>query len=304
MIKKYFFEEVICCEMCGDSTQSHKILGQRLNQSQGLSPKSKEGIGVSVKKCKRCGLIYSSPQPIPFDIQDHYGIPPDDYWVPSYFTLSDNYFSKEIAKAKQLLQFKNGMTALDVGAGVGKCMLSMQKAGFEAYGMEPSKPFHQRAIEKMGVNPSRLQLGPIEDVSYPDAFFDFITYGAVFEHLYHPAQCLEKTFQWLKPGGIIHLEVPNSTWLMQKVINFYYKLRGTNYVTHLSPMHPPFHLYEFHLKSLRMLGERLGFVIEEYEYHVCRIYHFPRLLHPLLNKIMKATNTGMQLTVYLRKRDS
>jgi hypothetical protein len=78
--------------MCGDSSDSHKVLGQRLNQTQGLSPKKKAGLTVSVKKCRRCGLNYCSPQPVPFDIQDHYGIPPDDYWEPSYFELDEHYF--------------------------------------------------------------------------------------------------------------------------------------------------------------------------------------------------------------------
>ncbi|MBS1574067.1 MAG: hypothetical protein JST09_02085 [Bacteroidetes bacterium] len=39
---RYYFEEVTNCEMCGDSSQQHIILGQRLNQSQGLSPKRKQ----------------------------------------------------------------------------------------------------------------------------------------------------------------------------------------------------------------------------------------------------------------------
>ena len=71
--KKYYFEEVKNCEMCGDESQGHIVLGQRLNQSQGFSPKKKTGITVSVMKCKKCGLIYAQPLPIPFDIQDHYG---------------------------------------------------------------------------------------------------------------------------------------------------------------------------------------------------------------------------------------
>jgi len=40
---KYIFEEIQTCEMCGDSTKNHIVLGQRLNQSQGIKPKSKTG---------------------------------------------------------------------------------------------------------------------------------------------------------------------------------------------------------------------------------------------------------------------
>jgi hypothetical protein len=31
------------------------------------------------------------------------------------------------------------MKALDVGAGLGKCMISLNNAGFDAFGCEPSK---------------------------------------------------------------------------------------------------------------------------------------------------------------------
>ena len=67
--------------MCGQRTEGHKILGKRLNKSQGKNPRNKIGITITVSKCNQCGLIYSNPQPIPFDLQDHYGIALQNYWV-------------------------------------------------------------------------------------------------------------------------------------------------------------------------------------------------------------------------------
>jgi 2-polyprenyl-3-methyl-5-hydroxy-6-metoxy-1,4-benzoquinol methylase len=300
---KYIFEEVQTCEMCGDSTKNHIILGQRLNQSQGIKPKSKTGISISVMKCKNCELIYSQPQPVPFDIQDHYGIPPEDYWKPEQFNYNSDYFSAEIKIVKELLPFKEGMTALDIGAGLGKCMTSLADAGFDAYGLEPSIPFYERALSKMKISPEKLKLGMVEGIDYEEQSFDFITYGAVFEHLYHPAQTLEKTLKWLKPSGIIHIEVPSSKHTIAKLINLYFKLIGTNYVTHISPMHTPFHLYEFGLKSFEELGKKISYRIAKQYYEVCDIYFAPEVFHPILRKYMKLNNTGMQLMVYLRKSD-
>jgi 2-polyprenyl-3-methyl-5-hydroxy-6-metoxy-1,4-benzoquinol methylase len=93
------------------------------------------------------------------------------------------------------------MRALDIGSGIGKCMKSLESAGFEAYGFEPSQPFHERAISKMGISPARLKLGQMENMEYEASTFDFITFGAVFEHLYHPCQSLEKALTWLKKTG-------------------------------------------------------------------------------------------------------
>ncbi len=303
-MKKYTFKEIVKCEMCGDLNQKHKILGQRMNSSQGFKPKSKVGISVSIQQCTNCNLIYSNPQPIPFDIQDHYGTPPEEYWKSEYFNWSKDYFSHQINQAKSLLSFKEGMTALDIGAGLGKAMLTLETLGFDAYGFEPSIPFYERAISKMKISPDKLKLGAIEELDYEKNSFDFITFGAVFEHIYEPAKSLEKALEWLKPNGIIHIEVPSSKWLMPKFMNLYFKLSGTNYVTNLSPMHVPFHLHEFDVNSFQELSKRLNFSIAKKKYDVCEIYYVPKFIHPLLKWYMNKTDKGMQLTVYLKKNST
>jgi ubiquinone/menaquinone biosynthesis C-methylase UbiE len=297
----YQFFPSLNCEMCGDPTENHKVLGQRLNLSQGLKPKKKSGISVTVKKCKNCGLIYSSPLPIPSNIQDHYGVPPESYWMPSYFEWDQSYFSKEIDVLKRLQEFKPGMKALDVGAGIGKCMFSLKKSGFDVFGFEPSEPFYKKAIENMCLDPNKLSLGMIEEIEYPSESFDFVTFGAVFEHLYHPGNNLKKALKWTKKGGFIHIEVPSADYLISHLINFYYKLIGTNFVTNISPMHMPFHLYEFTLNSFKKLGEKLGFSVVHYEYFVGVNPVIPKVLLPILNRYMKSSNTGLQLTVWLKK---
>lgn len=300
-MKRYSFEEITKCEMCGNPTDNHKILGQRLNQSQGLNPKNKSGISVSIKKCSNCELIYSSPLPIPENIQDHYGVPPEDYWKPDYFISNPKYYLYEIEIIKGLLPYKKGMKALDIGAGIGHAMLALEREGFDVYGFEPSEPFYKKAINVMNIKPEKIKLGMTENVEYEDNTFDVITIGAVFEHLYHPSACLKKALAWLKPGGIIHIEVPSSNYLISKLINLYYSMRGTNYVTNISPMHSPFHLYEFELKSFSKLENKMNFKIEKIDYHVCEIAFIPKIFHGIFRRYMKLTNTGMQITVYIRK---
>lgn len=66
-------------------------------------------------------------------------------------------------------------------------------------------------------------------------------------------------------------------------------------------MHSPFHLYEFSLKSFEHQAKKFNYDIAEYCYYVCKIYHLPKLIHPLLRSIMKKYNSGMQLEIWLRK---
>ncbi len=297
---RYKFETVTNCEMCDDPVEKHKIVGQRLNSSQGLQPKSKKGISVTVQRCRNCGLIYSNPMPVPFDIADHYNIPPESYWHPSYF-IWEQTFSKQLETFKRLTHFYPGMKFLDIGAGIGKCMKSMGQAGFDTYGFEPSQAFYERAISIMGLSPDKLKLGQMENIEYEPETFDFISFGAVFEHLYHPRKALEKAMGWLKKGGIIHIEVPNSRHLLASFIDVYYRSRGTNYTTHLSPMHVPFHLYEFHLNSFEKLSSKLDYSIIHKEYMIGTIFNFPKILHPPLRQLIKFTNRGLQLIVWLKK---
>jgi predicted SAM-dependent methyltransferase len=141
----------------------------------------------------------------------------------------------------------------------------------------------------------------IEEVEYPECYFDFISFGAVLEHLYDPSESIKKAMFWLKPKGIIHIEVPSSDWFVNKIINFYYKLRMTDYVGNISPMHEPFHLHEFSLDSFKLNAKNNNYDIAFYEYYVCETY-MPKLADYILKPYMKLTNKGMQLCVWLQKK--
>jgi hypothetical protein len=100
-MRNYNFKEIKNCEMCNAPTENHKVLGLRLDRSHGNNPRKTTGIAVGVRQCDKCKLIYSNPQPIPHDIQDHYGTPPEDYWKPEYFKWSANYFLSQTKLVKK-----------------------------------------------------------------------------------------------------------------------------------------------------------------------------------------------------------
>jgi len=300
MEKKYTFKSIDKCNMCGAASSEFRILGKRLNTSQGQDPQNKVGISVTVQQCEKCKLIFPNPFPIPNDIQDHYGIPPEDYWAENYFNIDDTYFSGGLEWIRKLGGEFNGNKALDIGAGVGHCMHALERAGYDVYGIEPSIPFYERAISKMGIDPSKIVNQQIEDADFEENTFSFITYGAVLEHLYDPFISLEKAMKWLKPGVLMYVEVPSSDWLVNKIINKIYKLKGKDYVANLSPMHEPFHLYEFGLKSFEENSKLLRYEIADKTYYVGDTY-LPSIIDPIIKPYMKKTDKGMQLAVMLRK---
>lgn len=286
--------------MCGAMNDAQKILGKRLNQFQGKWPQKKKGITTTVVQCKQCGLIYTNPLPIPENIADHYNLPPSDYWKEEYFRFDDDYLQRQIARFRDLSGKTERLTALDIGAGIGKGMTALIRAGFDAFGIEASETFYNAAIERGQIPRDKLQRTSIENADFASDIFDFISFGAVLEHLYDPSMSLLKALKWLKPGGLIYVEVPSSKWLISKLANTFYRITGTDYVGNLSPMHPPFHLYEFSLGSFRQHALRNGYEVIYHQYYVCQTF-MPKPIAPILERVMNRTNTGMQLEVWLKK---
>ena len=298
----YTFQRQARCNMCSapiDRTAT--TLGKRLDQHQGVRPRKHAGVTTTIQRCGGCGLIFSNPMPIPRDIGQHYDVPAESYWIRD-LTITDTYFAKQIDLFHDLCK-TNGdgkRVALDIGAGVGRAMVSLERAGFEVFGLEPSRPFRQMAIDRNGISPDKLSLVSVEEADYPEAAFDWVTFGAVVEHLVDPAACLEHALRWTKLGGLIHVEVPSADWLVARLLDTVYRVQGLDYTTHLSPMHSPFHLYEFTLASFERHAERVGYEIALHRSLVGNTY-MPRVLGRPLAAIMGRTGTGMQLEVWLRR---
>lgn len=297
---KYTFKPIGQCEMCGSGPDSHRLLGVRLNASQGLRPKQRSGIAVSVKRCRNCELLFSDPMPIPENFTDHYGRPPEDYWVEEYFNEDPAYFRDEIAGAKRLLGSRDKIVALDIGAGIGKAMKAMERAGFEVYGVEGSPEFRDRAISRMGIAPDRIKLSSVETADYAPGTFDLITLTFVLEHFYSPHDVLSRALRWLKPDGLILVQVPSSRYFMSKLINLYYRLRGVNYVTNISPMHSPYHLYEFSAKTFAAHGKRAGYKVIETESFSVANPLLPAAVDGLIQKVETKLNGASMVRVWLQ----
>ena len=291
----YRFEPVNACVMCGSSEA--RVLGRRLDTHQGVRPRHRRAVATTVVRCRQCELIYCDPRPVPESITEHYDRSPEAYWNADYFNEHDDYFAGVVDSFRRLWTGEGRPRALDVGAGIGKAMTVLERNGFDCYGLEPSQSFRDRAISR-GVRAGRLQLAAIEDAEYgPDAF-DLVTFGAVLEHLRDPASAIARALFWLAPGGLIHAEVPSSRWLLARLLNAAYRAQGLDYVTNLSPMHPPYHLYEFALGSFQRHGDRTGYEVVAHRLFACETF-LPRPFGSLATRVMEATGTGMQLEVWL-----
>ena len=77
--------------------------------------------------------------------------------------------------------------------------------------------------------------------------FDVITCFDVLEHLYEPRQVMARVGEWLKPGGIFYVLVPNVDSAEARVFGSYWH-----------GLELPRHLFHYSPASLKFLAESAG----------------------------------------------
>lgn len=98
-----------------------------------------------------------------------------------------------------------GGRMLDVGGGTGRRTAFFQKAGFEAWVLEPDERPLRIAQERFGL---RVIHGTVEEISEASEHFDLITFFAVLEHLPDPQRALQAAVRLLRPNGWVAALVP------------------------------------------------------------------------------------------------
>lgn len=187
-------------------------------------------------RCNNCDLVYTNPI---FD-DEHYKetYRSEDYQqiVKDLGEASHEYrlkrFGNERIKImKEFLPSKDSIKYLDVGCSTGFVVEAAKNIGWEAIGID--------------LNPSAVSFGKsrgldlrnssLDEISFPENYFDAITLFDVLEHLSNPKDILEQSLKYLKKGGIIFIYVPNfdsaSRVLLDLDAHFIWPTHHLNYYT-------------------------------------------------------------------------
>ena len=93
---------------------------------------------------------------------------------------------------------------LDIGCGRGNLLRSLAEQGCECHGVE------REDFPVAGANSTiDYHLGPLTESTFMANSFDLVIIWHVLEHLYDPAETLDRVKHWLKPGGALVVAVPN-----------------------------------------------------------------------------------------------
>ncbi len=155
-----------------------------------------------------------------------------------------------LKKKKDLVQkvtsLKKG-SVLDIGAGTGLFVKTMQDAGWEVTGLEPDSRARKIAL---GMNIELRE--PSNLFSFPPETFDAITLWHVLEHVHSLHAYLDQLQKLLKVNGTLIIAVPNYT-----------SDDAQHYGASWAAYDVPRHLYHFSPRSMDMLLTRHRFAIKQ-----------------------------------------
>lgn len=201
--------------------------------------------GYHIDRCANCGFFYVRNVPSGEFLAKSYALllGTDQSHVPEkrrHKKLKNWWFAKRI---RQVAQHRKRL--LEVGYAAGNLLKALQKERvFELEGIDYSEgPL--RHLKELGLN---VSLSSIEDKKYPDGHFDVVVGLHVLEHVHNPATFVSEVHRVLSPKGRVYFQVPCPTYWRAR-------LAGRNW----RGFGPPYHLWYFSPKSIRLFLTKFGF---------------------------------------------
>jgi 2-polyprenyl-3-methyl-5-hydroxy-6-metoxy-1,4-benzoquinol methylase len=185
-----------------------------------------------------------------------------------------------------------GGRVLDVGAGYGFFLAALEKAGYEAHGVEISHHAVEQARRR--TRGQVAEQGAEQPLPFPDDEFDAVTLLDVIEHLKNYKATLESCRRVLKPGGKLFVITLNGHSLARPLL-------GKRWAWYQDPTH-------VHMFTPRMLREGLedaGLVVETLitESNFCSVGEGTTFLKPLrvIGRVVHTPAFGDSLLAVARR---
>jgi len=212
--------------------------------------------GFSYVLCRDCGTLFASPRPASEALCAFYKDSRSSrFWVDEFFKPVAEVRRAKIFRPRaeyirdRLPSLSNGVIG-DIGAGFGIFLEELAKSWplSRKVAIEPSLEMAEICKSK------QLEVVPcaIEDVQGWDGKFNLMTAYELLEHLYSPADFIERVARLLRPGGHLLITTLNGEGFDIQI------LWGAS-----KSVSPPHHLNFFNPCSLRRLLESKGFEIVE-----------------------------------------
>jgi len=129
--------------------------------------------------------------------------------------LSPNYYLLRY-RIKLLLSRLRGPRVLELGCAEGGMTKVLVECFPSVVSVEGSQLLLKRAQRNVNAGNVTFCCSFFEDFE-PDGTFSSIIMSHIIEHLHDPVPLLKRTREWLAPGGLIHIIVPNAEALNRRI---------------------------------------------------------------------------------------
>ena len=212
-----------------------------------VSTKDRHGQPLQTGLCGGCGVLRNDPIPSDAELAQFYR---KDYRQ-SYKGAAEPRLRQVWRNLERLnthfAEFRDVYAArgrwLDLGSGSGEFTFLAQSIGADVVGVEPNEGYATYCRDKLGL---QIAVQTLEETEYAAGSFDLIRLSHVLEHMRDPVASLERLKGWLKPGGMIYIEVPDIEQDAR------HKLRGRMF--HYG------HIYNYNPVTLRHVAGLAGLV--------------------------------------------
>jgi SAM-dependent methyltransferase len=223
------------CIVCG--AESEKV----------VSHADRHGRALVTVLCKGCGVLHNDPIPSESELEAFYRRDyRQDYKGAAEPRLRQVWRNLNRLQAHFLTfqdVYAKGGRWLDLGAGSGEFSFLARQIGADVAAVEPNEAYAAYCRTKLDLD---IRTARLEDCDFQPGSFDMIRLSHVLEHMRDPVASLSTLRDWLAPGGVIYIEVPD---IERDAAN---KLRGRLF--HYG------HIYNFNPVTLRQVAAQAGLV--------------------------------------------
>lgn len=198
--------------------------------------------------CRTCGLKYQDPMPDADGLAAIYGSGYYDELYPEHqFAEQKRLFEHRLSQLEPLVG-AGALDVLEVGSGRGVFLEAAMARGHRVTAQDISQDAVDAIRQRLGIP---AMAGPLESLGLASGAFDLVHMNHVLEHIPDPARTLREIRRVLRPGGILYVEVPRQSNLLNR-------LSGIMAGSEFGFTYHPGHLYLFSPESLKKLMTDCG----------------------------------------------
>jgi len=251
--------------------------------------------GFMVFRCDGCGLGVLDPRPDRRELDRLY----DKQYFDSHYLEGLRVNSPELKKRISqedhriafFRKFKKEGLVVDIGCGMGYFLYAARQAGYNVMGVDISNHAASYISDELKI---AVKTGYIETIPFPEHSADIVTMWHFLEHTDDPRKYIARVSRWLKPDGLLVIDVPNYTGTdAQKTWHEW------------MDWDVPYHFYHFTPGTLNLLLSQHGYdIIHTKHYHSEYIKEKLRKIPGinLLARIIAKAYSGTSYAVVAKKK--